>query len=238
MTFLFPLLIIAGVFGYLYYMKNSGKLGQYQQAFVEAEKDVNNNFKKYLLELKEDDETFKPIKDIIKSDFISLINCKQPKNMLDALKDTAKTMATTIVSENTNTHTLIVTEDKLHYIEYNSKTKKSKEHWEFLRSKITGLTLEKGKLTDNLKQSMSFDLKNGGKSGDSTDNSEMKKLAFKSNNKNYEFFLYEKGAFGKGFIPEKSIGNLAMNQSKEDIIKSILMPSKIGKLFFDEIIKN
>lgn len=238
MTYLIPLVIIAGVFGYMFYMKKSGKLGQFQQSHVEAEQDVKENFEKYFSELKEDPETFKPIKEIIESDFISLINCKQPKDMLDALKDTAKTMATSIVSENTNIHTLVITPKKLHYIEYNSTTKKSVVHWEFLRNVLTEITLEKGKLTDNLKQTMSFDLKNGGKSGDSTDNSKMKKLSFKSNNKKYEFFLYDIGAFGKGFVPEKPIGGLAMSQSKEDIVKSMLLPIKIGEVFFDEINKN
>ncbi|QXP59001.1 hypothetical protein [Olleya sp. HaHaR_3_96] len=238
MTYLLPLVIIAGVFGYLFYIKKSGKLGQYQQNYLEADEDVKQNFEKHFSELKEDPETFKPIKDIIGSDFISLINCKQPKNMLDALKDTAKTMATTIVSENTNIHTLVLTEDKLHYIEYNFRTKKAEEHWEFLRSKIKDLTLGEGKLTDNLKQSMSFDLKGGGQSGDSTNNSKMKKLVFHSNDKNYEFFLYDTCAFGKGFVPEKPIGGLALNQSKEDIVKSMLLPVKIGELFFNEIIKS
>ena len=53
----------------------------------------------------------------------------------------------------------------------------------FKKNNVTNFSFEKAKLSDNLKQSMSFDLKDGGKSGDQTKNSDLHKLAFKSKDK-------------------------------------------------------
>ncbi len=237
MTQLFLLLVIgAGVLGYLYYMKKSGKLGNLQQNYVDAEEDIEANFETYLEGFKKDPDTFKPIVDIIGSDFISLAICKKPKDILGAAADTAKTMITGVVVENTNIHTIVLAQNKLHYIEYNPEIKKSREHWIFEKENISDFVFGKGKLSDNLKQSMSFQLKDGGESGDTKKNSDMKKLSFSSKDKKYEFFIYDLVGFGKGLQPEKRIGGMGMSESKEDIIKSRLH-SKIAQKFFDNIIK-
>lgn len=236
-TLILAIIIITGVFGYLFYLKKSGKLAILQKNYIEAEADVNENFNKYFEETKSDPETFKPIVEIIGSDFIAITNCKQPKNILGSITDTAKTMATVVVSENINEHSLVLTSNQLHYIEYNTSSKNSVQHWVFDKSEMLNLELKKGKLTDNLKQSMSFELRDGGKSGDSINNSQMKKLTFTSKEKKYEFFVYDMAGFGQWFNTNKNAEQMALSQSKDDLIKGSYMPMKLADCFFEEIIK-
>ena len=140
-----------------------------------------------------------------------------------------------VVVENTNENLLVLQNDKIHYIEYNTGSKKSSEHWEFDKQSISNLEFEKGKLTDNLNQSMSFKLKGGGESGDSQKNSDLHKLSFISKEKKYVFFVYDTVGFGAGFEVENQVGNMSMNYTKDDILKGTLLPLKLGKLFFDKI---
>ncbi|WP_109830145.1 hypothetical protein [Reichenbachiella versicolor] len=237
MTFILPVIIIVGVFGYLFYIKKSGKLGAFQQNHIDAEEDMKQNFQMHFQNLKSDEETFKPIIDIIGKDFNAIVVCKKPKDVLGAVTDTAKTMVTGVVVESNLIHTLVLTDDTLHYLEYSTQTKKATEHWEFEKGNIEDLVLEQGKLTDNLKQSMSFQLQGGGRSGDQIDNSQMKKLRFSSLEKKYEFFIYDQVGFGKGFATETQVGGLGMNQSKEDIVKGMLLPVKLANVFFEKVEK-
>ncbi|MCB9033676.1 MAG: hypothetical protein H6553_07555 [Chitinophagales bacterium] len=236
MVYLIPLVIIAGIFGYMFYLKKSGKLGAFQQVYVDAEKEVNDNFDKYIAKFKADPNTFKPIIDIIGSDFQYITQCKKPQGFFGALGDTAKTMATGVVVENTNYHLLVIQDNKLHYIEYNDDTKKSAEHFEFDKNSISNLKFEKGKLTDNLKQSMSFKLEGGGRSGDSTDNSDMYKLTFTSNDKTYEFFVYDLIKVGDGFDVENKVGGMGLNQTVDDVVRGQLIPIRLADEFFKNIV--
>lgn len=236
MTYLIPLIVIAALGAYFLYMKKSGKFANLSNNFVEAEKEATEKFQDYFNKFKSDEHTFKPIVDIIGGDFEAIAACKKPKSIKGAAIDTAKTMLTGVVVENTNMHLLVLQKNELHYIEYNSKSKNSQEHWSFAQSSITNFSFEKAKLTDNLKQSMSFDLKDGGKSGDSTKNSDLHKLSFKSKDKSYEFFVYDLVGFGEGFKVENRIGGMRLNQTVDDIIRGTVLPQKLGKLFFDKIV--
>ena len=187
MTYLIPLILLAVVGGYMLYMKKSGKFDNLSNNSVEAEKEASEKFEEYFDKFKSDENTFKPIVEIIGRDFEAIGACKKPKGLKGAVLDTAKTMLTGVVVENTNMHLLVLLKDELHYIEYNSQTKNSEEHWSFDQNSMTNFSFEKAKQSDNLKQSMSFDLKDGGKSGDSMKNSDLHKLAFKSKDKSYEF---------------------------------------------------
>lgn len=235
MTYIIPLIIILGTGAYFMYMKKSGKFDTLSNNFVEAEKEATDNLDKYFNDFKHDENTFKPICDIIGGDFEAISICKKPKSIAGAVADTAKTMLTGVVVESNNLNLLVIQADKLHYIEYNSKSKTSSEHWEFNKQSIDNLLFEKGQLTDNLKQSMSFDLKGGGQSGDDTKNSDLHKLSFKSKEKNYEFFVYDLVGFGAGFKVENRVGGLSLNQTVDDIVRGMLLPQKLGVLFFDKI---
>ncbi|MFI8606260.1 hypothetical protein ACIGCP_17465 [Cellulophaga baltica] len=235
MTYIIPLLIMVCIGAYFLYMKKTGKFDAFGNNYVEAEKDVTENFDTYFKDFKADEYTFKPIVDIVGGDFNAIAACKKPKSILGAVADTTKTMLTGIVVENTNHHLLVLQDHKFHYIEYNSNSQTAAEHWEFDQRNINTLEFEKGKLADNLKQSMSFQLKSGGESGDATKNSELHKLSFESKGKKYEFFVYNMVGFGAGFKVENSVGNLSMTQTIDDIVRGTLLPLKFGTLFFDKI---
>lgn len=235
MTYIIPLIIILAIGGYFLYMKKSGKFDALGNNYAEAEKEILEKFDEYFQGFKDDPNTFKPIVDIIGGDFDAIALCKKPKSIVGAVADTAKTMLTGVVVENTNEHLLVLQNNKIHYIEYNIDSKKSSEHWEFDKQSINDLVFEKGKLTDNLNQSMSFKLKGGGESGDSQKNSDLHKLSFKSKEKKYVFFVYDSVGFGAGFEIENQIGNMSMNQTKNDVLRGVLLPAKLGKLFFDKI---
>lgn len=237
MTYFIPLIIIACIGVYFIYMKKTGKFDALSNNFVEADKEATENFNNYFTTFKQDQNTFKPIVDIIGGDFEAIAICKQPNSVTGAVLDTAKTMVTGIVVENANKHVLVLQKDTLHYLQYDAGTKNSEEHWVFKKDNLSNLNFGKAKLTDNLKQSMSFDLKDGGKSGDKTKNSDMHKLTFDSNDKSYEFFVHDLIAFGEGFKVENRIGGMGLNQSVDDIVRGVFLPQKLGKLFFDKIAK-
>jgi len=233
--YLVPVLVICAVFGYMFYMKKSGKMGAWQQNMVDAEVEATERFDFYFNEFKEDEGTFRPIVKIIGGDFEAINGCKQPQGFKGAILDTARTAVTGVVIENTNRHLLVLQQDKLHYLEYNVNSKSSPNRMVFDRDKIIGLELGQGKLTDNLKMSMSVKLREGGQSGDRTDNSEMKKLSFEYEGKKHEFFVYDGVRFGDGFVVENEMGGMGMKQSVDDIVRGALLPNKLGKLFFDKI---
>lgn len=235
MTYLIPIIIFIGIGAYFLHMKKSGKFDALSNNLVEAEKEATENFDTYFNKFKTDPNTFKPIVDIVGGDFDAIASCKQPKSIKGAVLDTAKTMLTGVVVENANKHLLVLQNDTLHYIEYNLNTQNSEEHWEFKRNNVSNFSFEKAKLTDNLKQSMSFDLKDGGKSGDQTKNSDLHKLAFNSKEKSFEFFVYDKVGFGDGFKVENRVGGLGLNQTVDDMVRGMLLPQKLGKLFFEKV---
>ncbi|WP_299781201.1 hypothetical protein [uncultured Formosa sp.] len=235
MTYIIPLIIILAIGGYFLYMKKSGKFDALGNNYVEAEKEATEKFDDYFKDFKNDPNTFKPIVDIVGGDFEAIASCKKPKSIVGAVADTAKTMLTGVVIENTNEHLLVLQNDKIHYIEYNTGSKTSAKHWEFRKQNINNFEFKKGQLTDNLNQSMSFKLKSGGESGDTQKNSDLHKLSFESKDKTYAFFVYDAVGFGAGFEVENKIGNMAMNQTKDDVLKGTLLPIKLGKLFFDKI---
>lgn len=235
MTYIIPLIILLGFGAYFIYMKKSGKFDAYSNNYAEAEKEATEKFDDYFKSFKDDENTFKPIVNIVGGDFDAIASCKKPKSVIGAVADTAKTMLTGVVVENMNHHLLVLQNEKLHYIEYNSDSQTSSEHWEFDKRNINNLKFEKGKLTDNLKQSMSFKLEGGGMSGDATKNSELHKLSFESKEKKYEFFVYNMVGFGAGFEIENEIGNIAMKQTMDDVLRGTLLPLKFGTLFFDKI---
>ncbi|WP_165749016.1 hypothetical protein [Cellulophaga sp. Z1A5H] len=235
MTYIVPLLIMVAIGAYFLYMKKTGKFDALGNSYLEAEKEATEKFDEFFQEFKADEQTFKPIVAIIGGDFSAIGACKKPKSILGAAADTAKTMLTGVVVENTNHHLLVLQDEKLHYIEYNSNSKTASTHWEFDKRSISNLEFEKGKLTDNLKQSMSFQLRGGGESGDATKNSDLHKLSFESKEKKYSFFVYTMIGFGAGFEIENPIGNLSMKQTTDDILRGTLLPLKFGELFFEKI---
>lgn len=235
--YLVPIVIIIAVFGYLFWMKKSGALGSFQQNYVDAEVEASNRFDFYFGEFKEDENTFRPIVKIIGGDFDAIAKCKQPQGFAGAIADTAKSMATGVVVENTNQHLLVLQKERLHYLEYNTNSRSASQKQSFGRDSITSLELGQGKVTDNMKQTMSFELRDGGKSGDVVKNSDMKKLTFECEGNSYEFFVYDAVGFGDGFVVENPVGGMAMNQSVDDIVRGMLLPQKLAKVFFGKIIQ-
>ena len=233
--YILPLVIILAIGLYFVYMKKTGKFDALGNNFVTAEKEATEKFDDYFNNFKTDEDTFKPIVNIVGGDFIAISSCKKPKSIVGAVADSAKTMITGVVFQNVNHHLLVLQNEKLHYIEYNSSEKSAIKHKVFEKLNTQNLAFEKGKITDNLKQSMSFKLKSGGESGDATKNSELHKLSFECDNKKQEFFVYNMVGFGAGFQTENKIGGMSMNQTVDDIVRGSLLPLKFGELFFDKI---
>jgi len=233
---LFGIISVCSI-GYVVYYMKSGKHAKFYNNHTAAKAEVEENYNSYFTKLKEDPNTFKPIINIIGSDFIALATCKKPRTILGAVADTAATAVTRIVKISNNVNTLVLTDEKLHYLEYNASAKEAINHLVFNKSDITNLKFEQGKLTDNLKQSMSVKLKKGGESGDRIDNSELMKLSFTDKDKKYEFFVYETARFGEGFKPKKEMVTTATDQSVEDVVKSFYLPKKIAEQFYEKIVQ-
>ncbi|MFV0344943.1 MAG: hypothetical protein ACK5IQ_01620 [Bacteroidales bacterium] len=192
---------------------------------LEIMKDLDETFDERFAKLKDDPDGFQPIKDIVGSDFISFVNCKEHTTVLKSLGESVKTGITRVKVINLCRHILVLTEGKLHYIEYEPKSQKATEHWEFSKENITELSVGKGTTADSLKSSLT-----GGDSG----NSQLQKIKFKSKDKKYEFFFYPTVDFGHMLPTRKSTYQL--NFSKEEVT-NMEITKRVADLFCKEVVK-